>query len=126
MDAKTREIERQQDALLDQMRTLRVMRRGTLSYQEYPQRRTRKQGTGVSGPYCVWQGFRNGKHFSKRVSAQQAERVKCDIETRHQFERLCAQYVRLGEELATREGARTQQDESLKKGLTPRSKQTRK
>ena len=39
MDATTREIKQQQNALLNQMRTLRVMRRGTLSHQEYPQRR---------------------------------------------------------------------------------------
>ena len=108
------------------MRTLRVMRRGTLSHQEYPQRRARKQGTGASGPYFVWQGFRGGKHFSKRVSAQEAEQVKHEIETRRQFERMCEEYVGLGEALATREGARTKQDASLKKGLKSRSKQARK
>ena len=126
MDATTREVEQQQNALLDQMRTLRVMRRGTLSHQEYPERRARKLGTGASGPYFVWQGFRSGKHFSKRVSAQEAEQVKHEIETRRQFERLCEEYVRLGESLATREGARTKQDESLKKGLKSRSKPARK
>ena len=126
MDAATREIERQQNALLDQMRTLRVMRCGTLSRQEYAQRLARKQGTGASGPYFVWQGFRSGKHFSKRVSALDAEQAKQEIETRRQFERLCEEYVRLGEELATHERARTKQDESLKKGLESRSKQARK
>jgi hypothetical protein len=60
------------------------------------------------------------------VSAQEAEQVKHEIETRRQFERLCEEYVRLGEALATREGARTKQDESLKKGLKSRSKQARK
>lgn len=125
MDAVTREVEQQQNALLDQMRTLRVMRRGTLSRQEYSQRRARKQGTGASGPYFVWQGSHSGKHFSKRVSAQEAEQVKHEIETRQQFERLCEEYVRLGEALATREGARTQQDGALKKGLKLRSKQAR-
>ena len=126
MDATAREIQRRQNALLDQMRTLRVMRRGTVSHQEYLQRRARKQGAGASGPYFVWQGFRNGKHFSKRVSAQQAEQVKHEIETRRQFEQLCEEYVRLGEALAMREGARTKQDESLRKGLKSRSKQARK
>jgi hypothetical protein len=126
MDATTREIQLQQNALLEQMRALRAMRRGTLSQQEYAERRARKQGAGASGPYFVWQGFRSGKHFSKRVSAQEAERVEHEIETRRQFERLCEEYVRLGEELATREGARTKQDESLKKGLKSRSKQARK
>ena len=126
MDATSREIQRQQNALLDQMRTLRVMRRGTLSHQEYPERRARKQGAGASGPYFLWQGFRGGKHFSKRVSAQQAEQVRHEIETRRQFEQLCEEYVRLGEALATGERARTEQDESLKKGLKSRSKQARK
>ena len=57
---------------------------------------------------------------------QQAEQVKHEIETRRQFEQLCEEYVRLGEALATRERARTKQDESLKKGLKSRSKQARK
>jgi hypothetical protein len=126
MDATTREIEQQQNAILDQMRTLRVMRRGMLSHQEYLQRRARNQGTGASGPYFVWQGFRNGKHFSKRVSARQVEQVEHEIETRRQFERLCEEYARLGEALAMREGIRTKQDESLKKGLKSRSKQAKK
>ena len=80
----------------------------------------------ASGPYFLWQGFRGGKHFGKRVSAQQAEQVKHEIETRRQFEQLCEEYVRLGEALATGERARTKQDESLKKGLKSRSKQARK
>lgn len=126
MDATTREIEQQQNVLVDQMRTLRVMRRGTLSRQEYLQRRARKQGTGASGPYFVWQGFRNGEHFSKRVAAHEAERVKHEIQARRQFEGLCQEYVRLGEGLATREDARTKQDEALKRGLKSRSKQARK
>lgn len=126
MDAATREIERRQNALLDQMRTLRVMRRGTLSPQHYPQRRARKQGSGAAGPYYVWQGFQRGKHFSKRVSAKEAEQVKREIETRRQFEELCEEYVRLGEERATHESTRTQQEASLKKGLKSRSKPTRK
>jgi len=126
MDARTRDIEKQQDALLEQMRALRVMRCGTLSHQEYPERRARKQGAGASGPYFVWQGSRDGKHFSKRVPAQQAERVKHEIDARRQFERLCEEYVRLGEGLATYEGIGAKQDEALKRGLKSRSKQARK
>ena len=97
MNNSMRQIKQQQDAALKEMGEIRVMRRGTLSRQEYRQRRARKGGKGASGPYFVWQGYTDGKHFSQRVPSRNAERIGRKINARTVFERLCAEYVRLGE-----------------------------
>lgn len=100
MDKHVQQLEQQQDALLEGMRQLRLLYRGTLGGQHYAGRRTRKGGQGATGPYFLWQGSIGGKHFSRRVSARRAELIKEGIKGRHGFEGLCAQYVALGEALA--------------------------
>jgi hypothetical protein len=123
MGQSTREIQQQQDSLLEEMGRIRVMRRGTVSRQQYRERRARKEGKGASGPYFMWQGYREGKHFSQRMSARQAQRMQQEIEARKQFERLCAEYVKLGETLAQCYAARMgASEEAQKKGLKPRRK----
>ncbi|MBI3118573.1 MAG: hypothetical protein HYZ00_07800, partial [Candidatus Hydrogenedentes bacterium] len=47
------QILRRQQQVLDDMGRITRMRRGTLSRQEYPQRRERKQGEGAAGPYFL-------------------------------------------------------------------------
>jgi len=107
----------QQDTLLEAMRQTRVMRRGTLSSQQYPQRRARKDGHGAAGPYALWQGYQDGKHFSQRVTVANVPRFTCQIEARKHFEGLCAQYVSLGEALAQASDADAAVQEALKKSL---------
>jgi hypothetical protein len=120
MDKQKQQLNQQQDALLEQMGQIRVMCRGTLSAQEYPARRARKDGQGAAGPYYLWQGFIDGKHFSRRVSAQEAQRLKEGIEARHHFEQLSGQYVELGEALSEAVRRNGELAQTLKKGLKSR------
>jgi hypothetical protein len=108
-------ILKQQNAILDAMSETRVMRRGTLSIQEYPARRARKNGHGVTGPYALWQGYQDGKHFSERVTGQDVVRFTGQIEARKRFELLCAQYINLGQALAQAPDAASAVEEALKK-----------
>jgi hypothetical protein len=121
MNPTTLALLEQQDALLEAMSTIRVMRRGTLSTQEYAQRRARKAGGGASGPYHLLQGYRDGAHFSRRVSAEGAPHVARQIESRKRLQALCAQYVLLGEALAEQPGAEAEWEERLKKKRGRRS-----
>jgi len=123
MDQSTRQIQQQQDSLLEEMGRIRMMRRGTVSRQQYLERCARKEGKGASGPYFMWQGYRGGKHFSQRMSAGEAQRMQQEIEAHRQFERLCAEYVKLGETLAECYAARMgASEQAQKKGLKPRRK----
>ena len=45
MGQSTRRIQQQQDSLLEEMGRIRVMRRGTVSRQQYLERCARKEGT---------------------------------------------------------------------------------
>jgi len=121
MQQTIEQIEQRQDAVVEQMSRIRVMRRGTVSEQHYQGRRKRKGGTGASGPYYIWQGYVNGKRFSQRVSATEVERIKQEIEQRRRFERLCAEYVGLGEALAQAGHEQVDQFDGVKKGLKSRS-----
>jgi hypothetical protein len=100
MNQHVGQLQKQQDIVLEQMRQLRLMYCGTLSEQRYAERYVRNDGAGATGPYFLWQGTRQGKRFGRRVNAQQAQRIREGIETRHRFEALCAQFVALGEALA--------------------------
>ena len=124
MDEKTASLIEQQDIVLDAMGQLRVLRRGTLSTQVYTERQTRKAGHGACGPYHVLQGYREGKHYSRRVSGEETAQVTQQIERRKQFEALCAQYVDLGDALAEQPDAQAVQEEALKKRPAPRSRRT--
>lgn len=126
MAGKNQDVAQRQRQLLAEMEQIRLMRRGSLSRQHYPQREKRQGGQGASGPYFLWQGYVKGQRFGVRVSAQEAPEVASEIEARHRFEDLCAEYVALGEALAEekRRGAKTKHE--LKKGLKSRSNRARK
>ena len=91
------------------------MRRGTLSQQQYSERRVRKAGAGVDGPYYVWQGTVGGKHFSRRVKAQEAQNFRQGIEARLRFKELCEKYVMLGETLEELDAQQADTSGGLKK-----------
>lgn len=126
MDQEQRDIVQRQQALLEDMRRIRVMRRGTLSQQRYTERQERRGGRGACGPYFVWQGYVKGKRFGVRVDASHAETMKEEIEARRRFERLCAEYIEIGEALAERQRKKAVSEEGLKKGLKSRSNRARK
>ena len=126
MNPEQQDIVQRQKALLEEMGRIHMMRRGVVSEQRYAQRRERRDGQGACGPYFVWQGYVDGKRFSTRASAQDAATMKAEIEARRRFERLCAEYIALGEALAEHQRKQSVSEEGLKKGLTSRSNKARK
>ena len=115
-------IEERQEAILAEMGRIRTMRRGTISAQEYGGRRSRKGGKGATGPYFLWQGYVGGRRFGRRVGAEEAARMRDEIEQRCRFEALCAEYVALGETLAERRNNPSETDRQKK---TPKSRSRR-
>jgi hypothetical protein len=125
MNRHRQQVTQRQDAILEQMGKFRTMFRGTVSEQQYAQRRARKEGEGATGPYFVWQGSIDGKHFSRRVSGQRAQQLREGIQARHRFEQLCAQYIELGEAHAAL-ALEGEPSNALKKTPKSPSKPTRK
>ena len=97
-----KEITEKQELILQKMAQIRVMQRGTVSSQSYPERAKRNEGDGAVGPYFVWQGTVNGVRFGRRISGPEALRVEEAISKRHAFEALCEEYVDLSCQLAAR------------------------
>ncbi len=126
MKLSRQSIQKRQDALLEEMGRIRVMRRGTISKQEYRGRKQRRKGAGATGPYFVWQGSVGGKRFCARVRAQEAQRMEQEIAQRHKFEALCDEVVALGEALADLLRSDDEETTEPKKGLKSRSNRARK
>lgn len=121
MSITAQQIMKRQNEILETIKGIRTMRRGTLSKQAYPERAKRKNGKGAVGPYCLWQGTVGGRRFGKRVSGKEAQRIEQGISHRHAFEALCEEYTELSCRLAELDTQGTGCEQTLKKGLTSRS-----
>jgi hypothetical protein len=89
----------QQDAILEEMRAIRCMRRGALTEQY-----NKKEGADGTirkwGPYYTLQIWRDGKNHSLRIPAKDADKVREEIRSYEEFSELCERYIRLGEQEA--------------------------
>ena len=89
MDERTQQ---KREEILEEMRKIDRLRQGTVSEQFY--------GTGEKrqGPYYVQQGYAAGKHWSKRVSKDQVDQVRADINAGARFKKLCQEFADVTEQ----------------------------
>ena len=89
MDSRTRQ---KREEILEDIRQINRLRQGTLSEQFY--------GTGEKrqGPYYLLQGYRGGKHFSKRIGKDQIEQVREDLEAGVRFKELSQEFAEVTEQ----------------------------
>lgn len=97
MTSNLDQLSAQRDVLLDQLKAINRLRRGSLSRQVY----ARKQAgqTHTQGPYFVLQGFHKGKKFSQRIPAQAAERVQQQVDNFKHFQALADQCITLTDQI---------------------------
>jgi hypothetical protein len=118
------EIESRRDVVLQQMRSIRSMKRGTINeqYLKVPQKGSKP---ALRGPYYVLSRREGNKTVSERLSTtMQLEQAKTDVAAHRRFVELCKEFEALTERL----GALLRQAEGSeeKKRLRPRSKPTKK
>jgi hypothetical protein len=118
------EIESQREAVLQQMRSLRSMKRGTINeqYLKVPQKGSKP---ALRGPYYVLSRHEGNKTVSERLTTPvQLEQAKMDIAAHRKFTELCKEFEvlteRLGILLRQSEGAEE------KKRQKPRSRPIKK
>jgi|SRR5215207_2542821 len=87
----------QRDELLQQLKTIDRLRRGTLSRQVYS--KTQAGHAHTQGPYYTLQAFHKGKKFSQRIPAEQAERVQQQVDNFKQFQDLADQCITLTDQI---------------------------
>jgi len=102
MDANpTRSLELRREEILEEMRTLDHMRRGSLSRQFF---RSRQPHRAVGpGPYFVLQGYLQGQKFSHRVPVDQVDTVQSHVANYQRFQALAEEFVTVTEQLTLAE-----------------------
>lgn len=85
----------QRDQVLEQMRSLDRMRRGSLSRQYLKAAKDKPP----QGPYFVLQGYLRGQKFSERIPADRAAQTELDVENYRSFQQLCERFVTLTDQM---------------------------
>jgi hypothetical protein len=102
------ELESRRDAVLQEMRSIRSMRRGGISEQYLKVHRRGIKEPTTRGPYYVLSRHepRTGKTVSQRLTSKEAvERARTDIASYQRFIALCREFQDLTETLGELEGS---------------------
>jgi hypothetical protein len=107
-------LERKRQEILEEMTTITRMRRGTVNEQYFEVRQ--KDGSAVRhGPYFLYSRTEKGKSFSKRISAEEADRYREETEQCRRFKELSNRCVIVCEELAEADTLRPEKKRSKQK-----------
>jgi hypothetical protein len=102
-----RALEEKRERVLEQMRTIRCMRRGSVTEQYLKVPHQGKRKPVLRGPYWVYTWKEGGKTVGQRLSREEAEQIKKDVEAHKKFVALCKEFEILTMRLGELEGALT-------------------
>jgi hypothetical protein len=97
MKPEIQALEQKRDAILEQMRNLDRMRRGSLSKQFFQSKG--QDMPAKQGPYFILQGYLKGRKFSRRVAAKDASKVADQVDNYRRFQTLADDFVEVTEAL---------------------------
>lgn len=110
MNTSVQELEARRNAILEQMRSIRSMRRGTINEQHFRTRLKGERGVVLQGPYYVLSRREGEKTVSKRLrSPTELEQAREDIVAQKRFMTLCREF----EQVTTRLGELERQEPAL-------------
>ena len=100
------ELEEKREAVIDQMRAIRAMKRGTINEQYLKVRHKGKKQPVLRGPYHVLSRREGNRTVSERLhNDEELQRAREDVETHRRFVSLCREFERLTEQLGELERA---------------------
>jgi len=107
------ELEAQRNVILEEMRSIRSMRRGTINEQYFKARLKGRKGIVLQGPYYVLSKREGAKTVSKRLtSGAGLEKARKNVAEYKRFVGLCQGYERL----TTKLGELERDEQDLEKG----------
>lgn len=95
-------LEAKREDILQQMASIRRMRRGTVN-EQYFEVRQKDGSVSRRGPYFLYSRTEKGKSFSQRVTLEEADRYREETENCRRFKELSSRCVMICEELAEAE-----------------------
>ena len=113
------------ETLLLAMSEMGPMRRGSVSKQMLKVKQEGVKQPVEKGPYYLWQYYEDGKPVRRRLrSREEAERAQLEVANYKQFKTLCAEFVKVSEQLGELAREEAVSEEAVKKGLKSRLKKT--
>jgi hypothetical protein len=96
MNLTIQELEACRNTILDEIRSIRSMRRGTINEQHFKTRLKGRKGIVLQGPYYVLSRREGDKTVSRRLkSPEEVERARRDVAEYKRFMGLCQEFERL-------------------------------
>ncbi len=120
------QLESRRNAVLEEMRSIRSMRRGTVNEQYFKTRLKGRRGIVQQGPYYVLSRREGEKTVSKRLrSVGELEQAQKDVAEYKRFLGLCQEFERLTARLGELERAEQGLEQEKKRFRSPSSKTER-
>ncbi len=120
------QLEARRNAVLEEMRSIRFMRRGTINEQYFKTRLKGKKGIVHQGPYYVLSKREGEKTVSKRLrSVAELQQAQKDVAEYKRFLGLCQQFERLTARLGELERADQGLEQEKKRFRSPSSETER-
>src|SRR4030042_1627031 len=95
-----KEVEERREKILEQMRAIRSMERGTINEHYVPVKHKGKKEPVRKGPYYVISRRGKDKTVGRHLKTEQdLERARGDVGAHKRFQELCREYEELTEEL---------------------------
>lgn len=94
------ELEARRNAILEEMRSIRSMRRGTINEQYFKVSVKGTEKTKLQGPYYVVSRREGERTVSQRLRSSELEQVQRDVAAHKRFLLLCREFEQLTTRLA--------------------------
>jgi hypothetical protein len=120
------ELEARRNGILEEMRSIRSMRRGTINEQYFKTRLKGRKGIVHQGPYYVLSRREGQKTVSTRLRSEAAlEQAQKDVAEYKRFLGLCQEFERLTARLGDLEKGEQGLEQEKKRFRSPSSKTER-